>query len=216
MVIFRFGFVNLQSVVLHLDLSQILSESPYWRMLWCFSFPFSGVSGESISFGCHRMMYEIFDYGFRGTRGTYSGRHFLWFLTQGWRLFSAEEKIRSSSSCITELSGEQREGLTCFLSATALGSTTLRVYSKGFEAQQPANKHFCLKPYKLGYLTITKGKYKPYQIILRQRANLERAAQGGGSITVLGGVQEVLRCGTKGHGLVGKYWWWVDGWARSS
>jgi len=22
----------------------------------------------------------------------------------------------------------------------------------------------------------------------------------------------MFRCGTKGHGLVGKYWWYVDGW----
>ena len=34
--------------------------------------PYSGVLGESNSFGCHRTMCEIFDYGVRNTRGTYS------------------------------------------------------------------------------------------------------------------------------------------------
>ena len=32
---------------------------------------------------------------------------------------------------------------------------------------------------------------------------LEQAAQGGGGVTVPGGVQETCRCGTKEHGLVG-------------
>ena len=32
---------------------------------------------------------------------------------------------------------------------------------------------------------------------------LEWAAQGGGGVTVPGGVQETLRCCTKGRGLVG-------------
>jgi len=32
-----------------------------------------------------------------------------------------------------------------------------------------------------------------------------RAAQGGGGVTIPGGVQETFRCCTKGHGLVGKY-----------
>ena len=36
---------------------------------------------------------------------------------------------------------------------------------------------------------------------------LERAAQGSAGITVPGGVQETFSCGTKGHNLVGKYWW---------
>ena len=36
---------------------------------------------------------------------------------------------------------------------------------------------------------------------------LEWAAQGGGRVTVSGGVQEMCRCCTKGHGLVGKYMW---------
>ena len=31
-------------------------------------------------------------------------------------------------------------------------------------------------------------------------------------VTVPGGVQEVCRHSIKGHGLVGKYWWQVDGW----
>ena len=32
---------------------------------------------------------------------------------------------------------------------------------------------------------------------------LEQAAQGGGGVTVPGGVQERWRCGTEGHELVG-------------
>ena len=32
---------------------------------------------------------------------------------------------------------------------------------------------------------------------------LEQAAQGGGGVTALGGVQETYRCCTEGHGLVG-------------
>jgi len=36
---------------------------------------------------------------------------------------------------------------------------------------------------------------------------VEQAAQRGGGVTIPGGVQEVFRCCTEGHGLVGKYWW---------
>ena len=32
---------------------------------------------------------------------------------------------------------------------------------------------------------------------------LEKAAQGGGGITIPASTQETCRCGTKGHGLVG-------------
>ena len=32
---------------------------------------------------------------------------------------------------------------------------------------------------------------------------MERAAQGGGGVTVTGGVQYMSRCCTEGHGLVG-------------
>ena len=32
---------------------------------------------------------------------------------------------------------------------------------------------------------------------------LEWAAQGGGGVTISGGVQETFRCCTEGHGLVG-------------
>jgi len=28
-----------------------------------------------------------------------------------------------------------------------------------------------------------------------------------GNVTISGDVQEMFRCGTEGHGLVGKYWW---------
>ena len=41
---------------------------------------------------------------------------------------------------------------------------------------------------------------------------MEWTAQGGGTVTIPGGVQETFRCSTKGHGLVGKHWWWVDSW----
>jgi len=36
---------------------------------------------------------------------------------------------------------------------------------------------------------------------------LEQAAQGGGGVSIPGHVQETFRCGGKGHGLLGKYWW---------
>ena len=41
---------------------------------------------------------------------------------------------------------------------------------------------------------------------------MEWAAQGGGGVTIPGGVHETFRCSTKKHGLVGKYWWQVDSW----
>jgi len=41
-------------------------------------------------------------------------------------------------------------------------------------------------------------------------------AQRGVVVTVPGDVQEMFRCGTKGHSLVEKYWWWVNGWTRWS
>jgi len=37
---------------------------------------------------------------------------------------------------------------------------------------------------------------------------LAKAAQGGGGVTVPGGVQEMCRCGTEGHGL---WAWWCWG-----
>jgi len=33
---------------------------------------------------------------------------------------------------------------------------------------------------------------------------LNWAAQGGGGVTIPGGIQETFRCGTEGHGLVGE------------
>jgi len=36
---------------------------------------------------------------------------------------------------------------------------------------------------------------------------LEGAVQGGGGVTVPGGVQEIFRPCTEGRGLVGNYWW---------
>ena len=40
---------------------------------------------------------------------------------------------------------------------------------------------------------------------LKECEVLEQAAQGGGGITSPEGVQEMFRCCTNGHGLVGKY-----------
>lgn len=36
---------------------------------------------------------------------------------------------------------------------------------------------------------------------------LEWAVQGSGEVTIPGGVQEMFRGCTKGHGLMGRYWW---------
>lgn len=41
---------------------------------------------------------------------------------------------------------------------------------------------------------------------------LEQAAQGGGGVTSIGGVRELLRCGTEEHSLVGMVrmgWGWT-------
>ena len=40
---------------------------------------------------------------------------------------------------------------------------------------------------------------------------LAQAAQGSGGVTVPGGVQEVWRCGTEGHGQWA-WWGWAEGW----
>lgn len=39
---------------------------------------------------------------------------------------------------------------------------------------------------------------------------LAQAAEGGDWVTVHEGDQEIFRCSTKEHSLVGKYWWKVD------
>ena len=41
---------------------------------------------------------------------------------------------------------------------------------------------------------------------------LGQAAQGGGWVTITGGVQKTCRCGTSGYGLVGMVLlgWWLD------
>ena len=45
------------------------------------------------------------------------------------------------------------------------------------------------------------------KILLQESGQaLEWDAHGGGGITIPGGVQDTFRCGTKGHGLVGKCW----------
>ena len=42
---------------------------------------------------------------------------------------------------------------------------------------------------------------------------MEQAAQGGGGVTVPGGVQEPCGCGIEEHGQWA-WWGWADGWAR--
>ena len=42
---------------------------------------------------------------------------------------------------------------------------------------------------------------------------LEQAAQGGGGVTILGGVHEKCSCGTEEHGLQYSQAW-LDGWTR--
>jgi len=37
----------------------------------------------------------------------------------------------------------------------------------------------------------------------KEWSGIEQAAQGSGGVTTPGGVQEVCRCGTSGHGLAG-------------
>ena len=49
--------------------------------------------------------------------------------------------------------------------------------------------------------------------LLRKSGNSsEQASQGGGGVTICGGVQETCRCGTEGRGLVGmvEMAWWLD------
>lgn len=47
--------------------------------------------------------------------------------------------------------------------------------------------------------------------LLKSSSGTERPAQGGGGVTVAGGVQDVFRCCTQGHGLVGKRGRWMVG-----
>ena len=64
--------------------------------------------------------------------------------------------------------------------------------------------------------------YQPFRLVKlalrRSCLALAWTAQGGGGVTVPGGVHETWRCGTEGHGLVssiGGRWmdgWWMDGW----
>jgi len=53
------------------------------------------------------------------------------------------------------------------------------------------------------------------KFLLRKSGDaLEQAAQGGGGVTVPGGVQEPCGCGSEGHGQW-PWWEWVCGWTRS-
>ena len=49
--------------------------------------------------------------------------------------------------------------------------------------------------------------YQEKFLLQRSGGALAQAAQGGGGVTIPQGVQEMVRCCTEGHGLVGKYWW---------
>ncbi len=44
-------------------------------------------------------------------------------------------------------------------------------------------------------------------------AAVAQAAQGGGGVTVPGGVQEPWRCGTEGRGQWA-WWGWAGGWTE--
>ena len=49
------------------------------------------------------------------------------------------------------------------------------------------------------------------KILLRKSGEaVVQAAQGGGGVTISGGVQEMCGCGTEGRG---QWAWWVDGWS---
>ena len=51
-------------------------------------------------------------------------------------------------------------------------------------------------------------EYQERFLLLKSGQVLERAAQGGGGVTILKGVQEMFRCGTKGKqwGNIGGDW----------
>jgi len=57
--------------------------------------------------------------------------------------------------------------------------------------------------------TSDRMKMKIQEKLLLQESGqvLERAAQGGGVVTIPGGVQETFRCCHKVHGLEERYWW---------
>jgi len=69
-------------------------------------------------------------------------------------------------------------------------------------------------PFKMWVLKAIQGETYPVQQgDVSYGEAVAQAAQGGGGVTVRGGVQEQCRCGTEGHGLV----WslaWVSGWTR--
>ena len=56
-------------------------------------------------------------------------------------------------------------------------------------------------------LKLHQGKFRldvrKYYFSKKSGQELEWAAQGGGRVTIPGGVQETYRCCTEGHGLVG-------------
>jgi len=57
---------------------------------------------------------------------------------------------------------------------------------------------------------VYKGKFRldvRKNLFSKSGAALAQAAQGGGALTIPGGVQELCRCGTEGRGLVGRQGW---------
>ena len=54
--------------------------------------------------------------------------------------------------------------------------------------------------------------YKEKFLLRNSDEAVAQAAQGGGGVTIHGGVQETCRCGTEGRGLVGmvEMGWWLD------
>lgn len=52
--------------------------------------------------------------------------------------------------------------------------------------------------------------YEEKKLCKQSGEALAWAAQGGGTIPIPGGAQEILRCGTEGYGQGA----WVDGWSR--
>jgi len=63
-----------------------------------------------------------------------------------------------------------------------------------------------------GMLKWSKSPEETKTLTLSVGDGLEHVAQGGGGVTVPGGVQETCRCGTEWRGLVGmvEMSWWLD------
>jgi len=55
--------------------------------------------------------------------------------------------------------------------------------------------------------------YEEKFLLRKSGAAVSQAAQGGGGVTVPGGVPELCGCGTEGHGQWAR-WGWAGGWTR--